>query len=57
MKIPDGYILKREPKSEHIQVLIRPNTNKALRDIALRESISRNELINQVLEEYISNRK
>ena len=40
----------QETKSDRLQLLIRPSTNKALAKEAKRKRISKNELINQILE-------
>lgn len=43
---------EQETKSARLQLLIRPSTNKALAKEAKRRRISKNELINQILEEH-----
>ena len=48
--LPTGYVLVKEAKTERLQVLIRPTTNKLLSDKAKQKGISKNELINQILE-------
>lgn len=52
--LPIGYKyeLVREPKSERLQLLIRPTTKAAIKAAADREGVSVNELINNILEEY-----
>lgn len=42
--------IRQETKSDRLQLLIRPSTNKALAKEARRRRISKNELINQILE-------
>lgn len=46
-----------ETKSDRLQLLIRPSTNKALAKEARRRRISKNELVNQILEEHIKGAK
>ena len=52
-KIPAGYKLVPETKSERTQLLFRPTTKDTLREIAAARGISLNDLVNQILEEYI----
>ncbi len=47
----------RETKSDRLQLLIRPSVNKALAKEAKRRRISKNELINQILEEHTKGAK
>lgn len=47
----------RETKSDRLQVLIRPSVNKALAKEAKRQRISKNELINQILEAHTKGAK
>ena len=53
MNIPGGYRLAPEPKSERVQLLIRPSIKDALKKKADTEKVSLNECINRVLEEYV----
>ncbi len=47
----------RETKSDRLQLLIRPSVNKALAKEAKRQRISKNELINQILEAHTKGAK
>ena len=47
----------QETKSVRLQLLIRPRTNKALAKEAKKRRISKNELINQILEEHTKGAK
>lgn len=51
--IPTGYRIVRESKTERLQLLIRPSTHQAIQRIAADQGISKNELINQLLENFI----
>lgn len=51
--IPQGYTLTRESKTKRLQLLIRPTTDTALQRIAAERGTSKNDLINQALEEFI----
>lgn len=51
--IPQGYTLTRESKTKRLQLLIRPTTDAALQRIAAERRTSKNDLINQALEEFI----
>lgn len=53
VRIPKGYKLVQETKSTRLQLLIRPTTKDALKEAAEAQGISLNELINQVLDDYI----
>lgn len=51
---PAGYVLKRESKSERMQLLVRPTTKQALKKLAEdKGGISVNDLANTIFEEYI----
>lgn len=52
-KIPEKYLVPREYKSERMQLLVRPTTKKALKELAEENGISVNELINIIFEEYL----
>lgn len=47
----------QETKSRRLQLLIRPSTDKALTKEAKRKRISKNELINQILEAHTKGAK
>ena len=53
IKVPAGYRLQREYKSERMQLLIRPTTKKMIKQRAAVLGISMNDLINQILDEYV----
>lgn len=50
---PAGYVLKRESKSERMQLLVRPTTKQALKKLADDKGISVNDLANTIFDEYI----
>ena len=52
IKVPAGYRLQREYKSERMQLLIRPTTKKMIKQQADARGISMNDLVNQILDEY-----
>ena len=54
INIPVGYRLAPEPKSERVQLLIRPSIKDALKKKADTEKVSLNEYINQVLEKAVN---
>lgn len=49
--------IRQETKSDRVQLLIRPSVNKALAKEAKRQRISKNELINQILEAHTQGAK
>lgn len=51
--IPDGYKIIREAKTERLQILIRPTTHEKLKHIAAETGQSKNEIINNLIENYI----
>lgn len=55
--IPEGYTLKKESKTARLQLLIRPTTKTRMRKLAAAEGISLNELVNQILDEYVDERR
>lgn len=57
-EVPKGYKLNPkyvETKSKRVQLLIRPSTHGKLKNIAISNNISVNELINNILESYVNN--
>lgn len=50
---PKGYQLIKEYKTERMQIMLRPETKKAVKKAAAAQGLSMNELINQILEEWI----
>lgn len=50
-----GYVLTKEPKTKHMQLLVRPFTAQALKNEAKRQGKSLNEFVNGIFEEYIEN--
>lgn len=52
IKVPAGYRLQREYKSDRLQLLIRPTTKKRIKQRAAALGISVNDLVNQILDEY-----
>lgn len=55
--IPEGYKLVREAKTERLQILLRPTTHAKLKALAAEQGISKNELINNLIDEYIKGAK
>ncbi len=51
--IPKGYRLEKEHKSARMQLLVRPATKEAIKDLADEQGLSMNDLINEILEEYL----
>jgi len=51
IETPDGYILKPEPKSAHMHILVQESLKAALTDEAEKLGISKNELINRIFAE------
>lgn len=52
--VAEGYnSMGGEFKSERLQLLVRPTTNKRLMKEAAKKNISKNELINRILEQYL----
>ena len=56
-KIPRGYTIKRESKSERTSIVFRPSTLSALRAAAEEKGTSFNELCNEILENYLKGAK
>lgn len=52
--LPPGYSIKKENKTERLQLLVRPATKESLKQIAkAKGNVSVNELVNEIFEEYI----
>lgn len=51
--IPKGYILKPEAKSERLNLLIKPSTKEGIKEAAEVKRTSVNNLINEILEDYL----
>lgn len=51
--IPKGYMLVKETKSERAQFLLRPSTKNGLKALARAQKRSINDLVNDILEEYL----
>ena len=52
-EIPAGYKLVRESTPERAQFLLRPTTAAALKKAADERGISKNELVNQIIDEFL----
>lgn len=52
-KVPRGYELRKESKSERLQLLIRPTTKNAIKDMAEILGVSTNDFINTILEDFL----
>lgn len=53
INIPAGWQLKEEAKSARLQLLLKPSTKTALKDLADRKGVSVNQLVNTLLEDGI----
>lgn len=53
LNIPKGFSLTREKKSDRLQLLIRPTSKEAVKKEAQAQGVSMNDLINQIIDEYI----
>lgn len=53
----NGYKVVKENKSERMQLLIRPTTKDAIRELAAEQGLSMNDLVNNIFEEYIERHK
>ena len=56
-EIPKGYVLKEEPKSQRLQLLLKASTLKALKDMAAKDGESVNAICNNILEKYLKGAK
>lgn len=52
-KVPAGYRLQKEYKSERMQLLVRPLTKKLIKEQAAELGLSMNDLVNNILDEYV----
>lgn len=48
-ELPDGYILKPEPKTEHMHLLLQKSIKTALVNEAKSSGVSTNELLHRIL--------
>lgn len=55
--IPEGYTLRKESKTARLQLLVRPTTKERMRKLAAAQGISLNELVNQIFDEYVEERR
>lgn len=53
MTAPEGYVLKKKPKTARIQILLTPDLKENVQARAQDEGISVNEYINRLLEESV----
>ena len=53
VEIHDGMRLIKETKSDRAQLLIRPTTKNAILKLAAEKGISFNELVHQILDDYV----
>ena len=51
--VPKGFRLVREYKSARLQLLLRPAVKEAIKKMADAQGLSMNDLIGQILDEYI----
>lgn len=52
MKTPLGYTVQLEPKSRRAQFLIQPSVYEAIQEIAAKNDVSVNEMVNTILRDY-----
>ena len=54
-----GYVIDpkyyMETKSQRVQMLVRPSTMEKIKKLAKKQKTSNNELLNRIIEEYLSN--
>lgn len=50
------YTLKRESKTKRTSLVMRPSTFEKLEDLAASQSKSRNDLLNEIIEEYLKDK-
>lgn len=56
-EVPKGYELKKQSKSESMHLLVRPLTRETLQNKAEIEGKSLNQVVNEILEDYIERSK
>ena len=49
MEVPEGYILRPEPKTVHVHLLMQPSLKERLKHEADQQGISVNEMIHRIL--------
>lgn len=49
MEVPEGYILRPEPKTVHVHLLMQPSLKERLKNEADQQGISVNEMIHRIL--------
>lgn len=52
-EVPEGYVLKRESKTKRTSLVMRPSTFEKLEDLAAKQGKSRNDLLNDIIEDYL----
>lgn len=53
--VPRGFKIVREPKNVNTALAMRRSSYEIIKEMAAAQGVSRNELINQIVEEYIAN--
>lgn len=53
LEIPANYKLVKVPKSERMQLLVRPLIKDAIKQEAAAQGLSMNDLVNNIFEEYL----
>ena len=53
IELPRGYKIKKEAKTIRISLVMRPTYSALLEDVAARKKVSRNELLNTIIEDYL----
>lgn len=57
LKLPRGYVIKRESKTRRMQILVRPSLRDGVAKAAEEIGISVNDLMNRIMEEYLERRE
>jgi len=55
-EVPKGYILTEEPKSQRLQLLLKPSTFKAIKTLSGEAGESMNATCNKIIEKYLKER-
>lgn len=54
---PEGYKFIKVSKSERCQIVLRPETKQGIKDLAKISGLSFNELVHQILDEYLEKKQ
>lgn len=56
VQVPAGYTLKRESKTKRTSLVMRPSAFEKLEDLAAVQGKSRNDLLNEIIEDYLKDK-